>query len=199
MGGSSCSTLPRSSPPCKNCTWRGFPCSKLVVAQYSRLEPASTGQSRRGGAPRRGVVWFSHRRLFSSKCGCYGLVGSVPCRLLSLSLSGRGGSTASLRFVMPKGRPAPPISSIFHLFGLRLAISISHATTHVKSQISHGQIIWKYRHQGKPGGEKGDRGQGGRREAVAHGRSRKTTMRDRTRMTRTEPEDFWESSSNIHS
>ena len=140
LGGSSCSTLPRSSPPCKNCTWRGFPCSKLVVAQYSRLEPASTGQSRRGGAPRRGVVWFSHRRLFSSKCGRYGLVGSVPCRLLSLSLSGRGGSTASLRFVMPKGRPAPPISSIFHLFGLRLAISISHATTHVKSRISHGQM-----------------------------------------------------------
>ena len=153
LGGSSCSTLPRSSPPCKNCTWRGFPCSKLVVAQYSRLEPASTGQSRRGGAPRRGVVWFSHRRLFSSKCGCYGLVGSVPCRLLSLSLSGRGGSTASLRFVMPKGRPAPPISSIFHLFGLRLAISISHATTHVKSRISHGRKpmarnIGKYRQAG---------------------------------------------------
>ena len=135
--GSSCSTLSRSSPACKTRTGHRMPSSKLVVqvAQYSRLEPASTGQSRRGGAPRRGVVWFSHRRLFSSKCGRYGLVGSVPCRLLSLSLSGRGGSTASLRFVMPKGRPAPPISSIFHLFGLRLAISISHATTHVKSRI----------------------------------------------------------------
>merc|ERR1711907_823737 len=119
--GSSCSTLPRLCPACKtriwHCmpgrivprlcprrkrgTWHCMPGSKLVVqvAQYSRLEPASTGQSRRGGAPRRGVVWFSHRRLFSSKCGCYGLVGSVPCRLPSLSLSGRGGSTASLRFV----------------------------------------------------------------------------------------------------
>ena len=140
--GSFCRNLPRSSPACKTRTGHRMPSSKLVVqvAQYSRLEPASTGQSRRGGAPRRGVVWFSHRRLFSSKCGCYGLVGSVPCRLLSLSLSGRGGSTASLRFVMPKGRPAPPISSIFHLFGLRLAISISHATTHVKSRISHGQM-----------------------------------------------------------
>merc|ERR1719171_2616144 len=137
--GSSCSTLPRLCPACKTRTWHCMPGSNcclevlctsrnlvVQVAQYSRLEPASTGQSRRGGAPRRGVVWFSHRRLFSSKCGCYGLVGSVPCRLLSLSLSGRGGSTASLRFVMPKGRPAPPISSIFHLFGLRLAISISH-------------------------------------------------------------------------
>ena len=153
--GSSRSTLSRSSPACKTRTGHRMPSSKLVLAQlvlaqYSRLEPASTGQSRRGGAPRRGVVWFSHRRLFSSKCGCYGLVGSVPCRLLSLSLSGRGGSTASLRFVMPKGRPAPPISSIFHLFGLRLAISISHATTHVKSRISHGRKpmarnIGKYR------------------------------------------------------
>merc|ERR1719379_143079 len=142
--GSSCRTVPRLCPRRKRGTWHCMPGSKLVVqlAQYSRLEPASTGESRRGGAPRRGVVWFSHRRLFSSKCGRYGLVGSVPCRLLSLSLSGRGGSTASLRFVMPKGRPAPPISSIFHLFGLRLAISISHATTHVKSRISHGQ---KYR------------------------------------------------------
>merc|ERR1719158_1521601 len=98
--GSSCSTLSRSSPACKTRTGHRMPSSKLVLAQlvlaqYSRLEPASTGQSRRGGAPRRGVVWFSHRRLFSSKCGCYGLVGSVPCRLLSLSLSGRGGSTAS--------------------------------------------------------------------------------------------------------
>merc|ERR1712017_66800 len=99
--GSSCSTLPRLCPACKTRIWHCMPGSNcwVEVAQYSRLEPASTGQSRRGGAPRRGVVWFSHRRLFSSKCGCYGLVGSVPCRLLSLSLSGRGGSTASLRFV----------------------------------------------------------------------------------------------------
>merc|ERR1711907_366781 len=81
--GSSCSTLPRLCPRRERGTWHCMPGSKLVVqvAQYSRLEPASTGQSRRGGAPRRGVVWFSHRRL------------------LSLSLSGRGGSTASLRFV----------------------------------------------------------------------------------------------------
>merc|ERR1711907_23522 len=85
--GSSCRTVPRLCPRRKRGTWHCMPGSKLVVqvAQYSRLEPASTGQSRRGGAPRRGVVWFSHRRLFSSKCGCNGLVGSVPCRLLFVS------------------------------------------------------------------------------------------------------------------
>merc|ERR1711959_331617 len=94
--GSSCSTLPRLCPACKTRTGRCVLGNKLVVAQYSRLEPASTGQSRRGGAPRRGVVWFSHR-LFSSKCGCSGLgrVGSLSVTFFVSERAGWVGSVSS--------------------------------------------------------------------------------------------------------